>query len=196
MSKTVRREVLDVLFLQNHFTFTSLRDLEYFTENFAKCAAKLQNIRLLARLSDSQAASWATDGVSKARRYKPCYIQLPFSANSCRRLGHLQSLTLYAYLDGFNSYETYHHDGFISNIIHLAFPIVEKFTCNVRPSRIWGSDNGLEEVARIVQQKLDDVFTGKWPDVRSVPLAVPPPKKVPESEVPPLVKKGILALGD
>ena len=117
-------------------------------------------------------------------------------ADSSRRLGHLKSLTLYAYLDGFNSYETYHHDGFISNIIHLAFPIVEKFTCNVRPSRIWGTDNGLEEAARIVQQKLDDVFTGKWPDVQSIPLGAPPPKKVPESEVPPVDKRGILALGD
>ena len=113
-----------------------------------------------------------------------------------RRIGHLQSLSLYAYLDGFNSYETYHHDGFISDIIHLAFPIVENFSCSVRPSRIWGTDNGLEEAARIVQEKLDDVFGGKWEDVKSVPLADPPPKKVPECEVPPLVKRGILALGD
>jgi hypothetical protein len=113
-----------------------------------------------------------------------------------RRIGHLQSLALYAYLDGFNSYVTYHHDGFISDIMHFAFPIVENFTCNVRPSRIWGTDNGLEEAAKIVQEKLDDVFTGRWPDVNSIPLATPPPKKIPESEVPPTVKKGILALGD
>ena len=113
-----------------------------------------------------------------------------------RRIGTLKSFTLYAYLDGFNAYETYHHDGFISNIIHLAFPIVDNFECFVRPSRIWGTDNGLEDAAKIVQQKLDDVFHGKWENVDSIPLAAPPPKKIPESEVPPLIKKGILALGD
>lgn len=103
---------------------------------------------------------------------------------------------MHLYLDGFHSYESYHHDGFISEIIHFAFPIVEKFSCYVRPSRIWGTDNGLDDAVTIVRQKLEDVFTGKWPDVKSIPLTPPPPRKIPESEVPPRVKRGILALGD
>lgn len=68
VSKTVRREVLDVIFLKNHFTFTSLRDLEYFTENFGKCSARLQNVRMMVRLSDSQPFAYATEQIAKARR--------------------------------------------------------------------------------------------------------------------------------
>jgi hypothetical protein len=103
---------------------------------------------------------------------------------------------LYVYLENYTSYETYHHDGFLSSIIGLAFPIAEKFTCQVQPSRVWGTDRGLEDAAKIVQKKLSDVFTGKWPDSKSVPMSKPPPRKISEDEVPPLVKRGIIALGD
>jgi (2Fe-2S) ferredoxin len=105
-------------------------------------------------------------------------------------------LTLYVYLENFTAYETYHHDGFLSSIIDFAFPTVEKFTCQVQPSRVWGTDRSLEDAAKIVQEKLSNVFTGKWPDSKSVPLLNPPPRKVSEDELPPLVKRGIIALGD
>lgn len=88
VSKTVRREALDLIFSRNHFTFTGLRDLSHFTEHFGRSAAKFQHIQVLERCSDGWHNSWQAKAYSEARA----------------KIGHLQSLTLHLLLDHFSHY--------------------------------------------------------------------------------------------
>jgi hypothetical protein len=182
VSKTVRREALDLTFLHNTFTFTSIRDLANFTESFAACAAQMQNIRIYQRVQDHHLSLWAANSASKARA----------------RIGRLHKLELNCYLDDFNYYEQRYHDGFITEVIPLAFPRPEHVKVIVRPNRIWAkpAEDDMLESVRIVQRKLDAVFEGRWATAKEVPIESPPSKRVPESEKPPLDKRGILALGD
>ena len=180
MSKTVRREALDLLFMHNQFTFTSLYDLTSFSDQFSQTVAKIQNLRVVCRLSDANTL-WARHGLINARQ----------------RIGGLQKLTLRCYLDGYKYYEAYHEDGFIDEIIPLAFPLAENFSCTVKPRRLWRTEDKLEEIVGRVETKLKDIFTGKYgTDVKNIPMSDPPKKKVPDSEKPPENKRGILALGD
>jgi hypothetical protein len=142
-----------------------------------------------ARPSFRQVGCTATRPIMSRRHGgKSTIPSATLSATLVRRIGHLQSLSLYAYLENYTSHETDHLDGFISELTHLAFPTVDNFTCQVRPA--WGHDKGLQAAATTVQKKLEDVFSGRWSDIKSVPLADPPPRKVSEYDLPPVVKRG------
>ena len=182
VSKTVRREALDLIFLKNTFTFTSMRDLANFTESFTACASKMQSIRLYARLSDHYLSCYAANNAAKARS----------------RLSNLQRLELNCYLDDLSYYDSWYHDGFIAEAVPLAFPKPKDVKVIVRPIKIWRSqpEAPLVKASEIVQRKLDDVFSGRWTRAKDVPMSDPPKKKVPECEKAPSVKRGILALGD
>lgn len=92
ISRTVRREALDLIFSQNRFTFTSLRDLTHFTEHFGSSASKLQHVRVMERCTDGCHGSWMNKTISDARA----------------RIGDLQTLTLHLYLDHFSIYGKQH----------------------------------------------------------------------------------------
>ena len=91
LSKTIRREALDLIFSRNQFTFTSLRDLTHFTEHFESSASKLQHIRIFERCTDGCHGVWMNKVVQEARA----------------RIGHLQTLTMHLYLDHFSVYGLY-----------------------------------------------------------------------------------------
>lgn len=69
VSKSVRREVLDVLFMRNHFTFTSLRDVMNFSSMFRTSASKLQHVRIYDRADDYACSDLRSKQIEKARRY-------------------------------------------------------------------------------------------------------------------------------
>lgn len=68
VSKSVRREVMDVLFMRNHFTFTSLRDVVSFSSLFRTSASKLQHIRIYDRADDYRCPDFKGKQIEKARR--------------------------------------------------------------------------------------------------------------------------------
>lgn len=86
LSKTIRREALDLIFSRNHFTFTTMRDLTLFTERFESSAAMLQHVRIFERCTDGCHGSHRNKQVHKARAL----------------IGDLQNLTLHLYLDHYS----------------------------------------------------------------------------------------------
>jgi hypothetical protein len=247
VSRTVRREALDLLFTTNHFTFTSLRDLNSFTECFGRTAPKLQHIKILERCSDGCHMSFHINQVADTRK----------------KIGHLQSLELHLYLEHFSlfgksitttpiynprqstiltiSTETPYPDGFLEPILPLYFsgpanpsfspsptssattsgtspsasnttssdmappppPTIHahiapsSLTICVRPTRFFDDDTTkLGTTADYVKAKLEDVFRGRWAEKKDVPMGERPKRRVPESERAPVVKRGLLCLGD
>ena len=68
VSKSVRREVLDVLFTRNHFTFTSLRDVINFAAMFRTSASKLQHLRIHERSDDYPCSPYKAKQIEKTRK--------------------------------------------------------------------------------------------------------------------------------
>lgn len=87
----MRREALDLIFTTNHFTFTSLSDLNSFVDTFSRTAPKLQHVQILERCSDGYHSNWSTSRLAETRR----------------KLGLLQTLKLHICLDDLGDYGTY-----------------------------------------------------------------------------------------
>ncbi|ETN37796.1 uncharacterized protein HMPREF1541_07419 [Cyphellophora europaea CBS 101466] len=215
LSRMIRREALDLIFTKNRFTFTSLRDLNYFAESFSKSAAKLQHIQILERCSDGCHSPWMNRSIIETRK----------------KLGHLQSLELLLYLDQFTVYESPYPDGYLIPLLPLYFngpttlptgpptlatpaetgpsttqllsakpadqPIPPaSVSITVRTTRLWNEPSTLPLIASYVEDKLKDIFAGKWRTQEDVPIAEPPKRKLPESERAPENRRGLLVLGD
>ena len=181
VSRSVRREVADILFSRNRFAFTDLSDVLKFSHVFKTSSSRIQSMMIYDRADDYECQKYRQKSVSEARK----------------RLSSLQHLKIFLYLNDWTCYEQVYEDGFLDEISPFNVLPISQFEGYVRWFGSLGSSrNGCNAaMAKRVEEKLNKIFTGFY-DGQEIPRAPRPPRMIREEEMPLLNRKGIIALPD